>query len=296
MSFLRFDGKTVVITGAARGLGYAYAALFASRGARVVVNDLGGADLAVERLRADGAQAVADNHDISAPEGAAGLARTAFDAFGEVDILVNNAGIGRFAPFPEEKQADFDLIIKVNLAGTYHVTRAFWPHFVARGRGRVVNTSSPAGLLGNAGQATYAMSKGAINALTRSLAVEGAEHNIAVSAIAPAAFTDMAAEALVGEDEVAAHLRQEMPPGLVAPVVLYLAHETSPANGVILDAGGGRVGAFFVGSTLGIFDRDLTPETVASRWDVITDRNDYAELPDGNSMIALGLKAKSQGR
>ncbi|MFE9611794.1 SDR family NAD(P)-dependent oxidoreductase [Streptomyces sp. NPDC006012] len=292
MSKLRFDGKTVVVTGAGRGLGHAHTVMFAARGANVVVNDLAGADQAAEGISATGAQAVADGHDISTPEGAAGLARTAFDAFGSVDVLVNNAGVGRFAPFAEEKQADFDLIMKVNVAGIYHVTRAFWPHFVARGQGRVVNTTSPAGMLGNAGQAAYSMSKGAIYALTRSLAVEGAEHNISVSAIAPGAFTDMAAQSLTGHDATLARLREEMPSELVSPVVLYLAHETSPASGITLDAGGGRVGAFFTGSTLGIVDRALTPEVVAARWDEIIDRTGYEVLPDGNSLIALRRPAK----
>ncbi|MGV9914526.1 SDR family NAD(P)-dependent oxidoreductase [Streptomyces tendae] len=287
MSDLRFDGRTIVITGAGRGLGFAYAALFAARGGRVVLNDVAGADEAAERLRADGADVVADAHDISTPDGAAALARVALDAYGAVDVLVNNAGVGRFGPLAEAKDADFDLIMKVNLAGTYHVTRALWPHFTARGQGRVINTSSAAGLLGNAGQSAYAMSKGAIYAFTRSLAAEGAELGISVSAIAPGAFTTMTASSLVGEEEVAARLAATMPAELVAPVVLYLAHESSSVNGAVVDAGGGGVGAFFVGSTLGIHDPELTPETVAARWSEITDRAGYAVLPDGNSLIGL---------
>lgn len=287
MSELRFDDRTVVITGAGRGLGYAHAAMFASRGARVVINDVSGAEAAAARLRAGGAEAIADNHDISTAEGASSLAASAQDAFGGVDVLINNAGVGRFASFAEAEQADFDLIMSVNLAGTYHVTQALWPHFLHRGRGRIINTSSPAGVLGNANQAAYSMSKGAIYALTRSLAIEGGEHNITVNAIAPGAFTEMAAQSLIGQDDVAAHLRETMPPELVSPVVLYLAHENTSTTGVMLDAGGGRVGQFFVGSTLGIFDTTLTPETVAARWKEIIDRTDYAVLATGNSLITL---------
>ena len=192
---LRFDGRVAIITGAGGGLGRAYALLFAARGASVVVNDLGGgmhgegagtsaADRVVDEIIAAGGQAVANYDSVEDGER---IVQTALDAFGRVDILVNNDGILRDASFHKMTEADWEKIYRVHLYGGFKVTHAIWPYLRDQGYGRVIMTSSAAGLYGNFGQANYGSAKLGLLGLANSLAVEGEKRNVLVNTIAPLA-------------------------------------------------------------------------------------------------------------
>jgi len=184
----RFDGRVAVVTGAGRGLGRAYAHLLAARGARVVVNDLGGsiagegtdagpaADVVAE-IEAAGGDAVADTNDVSTEEGGAALVGTALDRFGRVDVLVNNAGIMRWGGPPDVAVADLEQHLAVHLVGSYATARAAWPHMAEQGHGRIVMTTST-GMLGLPANTSYAAAKGGVVGLTRSLAVAGRKQGI----------------------------------------------------------------------------------------------------------------------
>ena len=196
-----FENKVVVITGAGNGLGRSHAIEYAKRGAKVVVNDLGGgvdgsgagdaADQVVAELKAMGAEAVANKASVSDPVGAESIIQSALDAFGRIDILVNNAGILRDRSFKKMTLADWDLVLQVHLSGTAYVTRAAWPHMNEQGYGRIVLTSSSSGIYGNFGQANYGAAKMGMLGLMNVLALEGAKNNVRVNTLAPAAATRM---------------------------------------------------------------------------------------------------------
>jgi NAD(P)-dependent dehydrogenase (short-subunit alcohol dehydrogenase family) len=207
MSELRFDGKVAIVTGAGAGLGRSHALLLASRGATVVVNDTGGpvagggldtgpADAVAAKIRAVGGRAIADSHSVATADGGAALVRTALDAYGRVDVLVNNAGILRNAPFEEMSEQNLEAVLDVHLRGAFFVTQSAWRAMRDQGGGRIVNTTSSAGLLGNAGFSNYAAAKGGVYGLTRVLGIEGAKYGIKVNAIAPTAATRMLTEAM----------------------------------------------------------------------------------------------------
>jgi NAD(P)-dependent dehydrogenase (short-subunit alcohol dehydrogenase family) len=261
---LRFDGRVAVVTGAGGGLGREHALLLASRGARVVVNDL---DMVAARSTAEaihdaGATAEADGESVSTPEGGERLVAHAVDAFGRVDIVVNNAGILRDKAFHNLTPELVTPVLDVHLGAAFWVTRPAWAAMRAQGYGRVVNTTSSAGLLGNFGQANYAAAKMGLVGLTRTLAAEGARHGIKVNAVAPLARTAMT-ETLLGP------LGERLAPGLVAPVVAWLCHEECGVSGETYSVGGGRVARFFIGLTPGWYDADLTPETVRDNLEAI---------------------------
>ncbi|WP_240436867.1 SDR family NAD(P)-dependent oxidoreductase [Streptomyces sporangiiformans] len=207
MTDLRFDGRVAIVTGAGGGLGREHALLLASRGARVVVNDIGGsmagegvddapAAAVVEAIRERGGQAVADSHSVATPEGGRDVVRTALDAYDRIDIVVNNAGILRDKPFHEMTPDQLDPVIDVHLKGAFHVTVPAWSVMREQGYGRVVNTTSAAGLLGSARKSGYGAAKAGLLGFTRVLAVEGAAHGIRVNAVAPVAATRMLAGSL----------------------------------------------------------------------------------------------------
>lgn len=265
------------MTGAGRGLGRAYAELLAARGATVVVNDLGGsmtgqgadpgpAAEVVAAIEAAGGVALADSSDVSTEAGAAELVATAVDRFGRLDVLVANAGIMRWARFPEVGQTDLDDHLAVHVGGSFHAARAAWPHLVGSGHGRIVLTTST-GVLGLPGNTAYGIAKGGVLGLARSLAVAGAEAGITANCIAPAASTRMAGTG-----------GPEMPAGLVAPMVAYLAHESCTVTGEVYTAGAGRFARLFLGSTPGwvATGGEPTVEDVATHWAEINDEAGYA--------------------
>ena len=291
---LGFDGKVAIITGAGGGLGREHALLMASRGALVVVNDLGGAidgtgsdkgaaERVVDEIKAAGGDAVADTGSVATPEGGAAIVQTALDAFGRVDIVVNNAGILRDKSFHNMTPDLWGPVLDVHLNGAYHVTSAAWPHMREQAYGRVVNTASGAGIFGNFGQANYGAAKMGLVGLTRVLAVEGAAKNIKANVIAPVARTRMT-EDLLGP------LADKVGPQYVSPLVTYLAHADCEPTGRIFSVAGGRVAEVFIGEGPGYTDAALTPESVAANWDKITDRSTYDVPSQMGDEIGIYLK------
>ncbi|KAI8805235.1 hypothetical protein BJ742DRAFT_821479, partial [Cladochytrium replicatum] len=276
MSELRFDGRVVLVTGAGGGLGKAYALFFASRGASVVVNDLGGshtgagasasaADKVVEEIRAAGGTAVANYDSVEDGEK---IVETALKAFGRIDVIINNAGILRDKSFSRMTDDDWDLIMKVHVRGSYKVTKAAWEHMQKQGYGRIINTASAAGLYGNFGQVNYAAAKLALHGFTLTLAREGAKKGITCNTIAPMAASRMTETVL--PPEVLASLK----PDFVVPLVASLVHETSTETGSVFEVGAGFIAKLRRERTRGaIFktDSSFTPGAVAARWKDISD-------------------------
>jgi NAD(P)-dependent dehydrogenase (short-subunit alcohol dehydrogenase family) len=279
MADIGFDGKVAIITGAGGGLGRQHALLLASRGARVVVNDVGGsvsgegsdkgpAEAVVEEIRKGGGEAVSDANSVSSPEGGEAIVRTALESFGRVDIVVNNAGILRDKSFQNLTPDLLESVLDVHLKGAFYVTRPAWVKMREQGYGRVVNTSSNSGLLGNFGQANYAAAKMGLVGFTRVLAAEGAKYNIKVNAIAPLARTRMT-------EEVMGDVVSKLDPEAVSPVMAWLAHEDVPVTGEVYSVGGGRVARFFIGMTHGYYRQGLTVEDVRDHFDEIRDETGY---------------------
>ena len=242
----------------------------------MVVNDLGGSvvgsgsdasasERVVAEIRGAGGEAVVNADSVSSPEGATRIIQAALDAFGGLDIVVNNAGILRDSSFGKMSADEFDAVVAVHLRGSFLMCRQAWPVLRERGYGRIINTSSNSGLIGNFGQSNYGAAKMGIVGLTRVLAIEGARYGIKVNAIAPAARTRMT-EGVLGSDQ-----GRILDPSRVAPAVAWLAHEECPITGEVISAGGGRVARYFIGLTEGYFSADLDVEGVAAHWDIIRD-------------------------
>ena len=284
MRDLRFDGRTVVVTGAGRGLGRSYAHLLAARGAHVLVNDVGssvdgaGRDSApalevAEEICSAGGSAVANTADISTADGAEALVAATLAEFGRVDVVINNAGIIRWNTFPLADQAEMERHLAVHVVGTFNVSRAAWPVFLERSYGRIVNTISPAAF-GLSSLLSYGASKGGILGLSRALADHGQPYNIKVNMISPTASTRMAvmpSASQSGEERTLG----ELPPERVASVVSYLAHEECPVTGEMYVAAGGGVARMFLAQTDGYYQSDLAPEDVRANWSRINDVGVY---------------------
>ncbi|WP_228000090.1 SDR family NAD(P)-dependent oxidoreductase [Mycolicibacterium sp. P1-5] len=286
---MRFDDRVAIVTGAARGIGRSYALLLASRGARVVVADHGGGPTGdgsspepamevVREIAEAGGEAVGCGASVSDESSAAQIIDTAIEAFGRLDIVVNNAGIHDPHVFPDLTIAQFQRMLEVHYLGTLFVIRSAWPYFIRDRYGRVVNTVSEAMLGGVPELTSYGAAKGAVFGLTRNLATEGHPHGIRVNAIAPRAYTrlsaehteKMAAERSVPK-EMMAKFSASMTPDLVAPAAAFLAHESCPLNGEILQAGLGGVARIAVLCSQGISKRVLTVEDIADNLDAIMD-------------------------
>jgi NAD(P)-dependent dehydrogenase (short-subunit alcohol dehydrogenase family) len=294
---LSFDGKVAIITGAGGGLGRSHALELARRGALIVVNDLGGsvdgaggshtaAQQVVDEIKAAGGEAVPNYDSVATPEGGESIVQTALDAFGTVDIVINNAGILRDKSFHNMTADLSDPVIDVHLRGALYVTRPAWVVMREKGYGRVVNTSSGAGIFGNFGQANYGAAKMGLVGFTNVLSVEGAKYNIKANAIAPVAYTRMT-------EDILGPLADRMGPEFITPVAVYLAHESCSVSGEIYSCGGGRVARIFVGVTPGIVDKELSVESMAENLDAIRDEAGYAVPDDLNGEMGLTLKALS---
>ncbi len=274
------DGRVAIITGSGGGIGRAHALLFAKEGAKVVVNDLGGArdgagsdesaaQKVVAEIKAAGGQAVANHDTVATAEGSAHIVKAAVDAFGKVDVLVNNAGILRDKSFLKMDEAMWDAVLAVHLKGTYLCSQAFAKQIVAQGSGgRIVNTTSVSGMMGNFGQANYAAAKAGIYGLSRTMSIELQKHRITVNAIAPIAKTRMT------EDLPMFQGVDSLTPEHIAPAVLFLASDLcGDRTGHVLAVAGSRLYAFKVIETAGKFkDGDAgvwTPAEIAEHWDAI---------------------------
>ncbi|MCZ6504249.1 MAG: SDR family NAD(P)-dependent oxidoreductase [Gammaproteobacteria bacterium] len=243
-----FEGKVVAITGAGGGLGKAHALEFAKRGAKVVVNDLGGsvdgsgegdmADKVVAEIKAAGGEAIANKASVSDREGAKSIITDAVDAYGTIDILVNNAGILRDKSFKNMTLDEWDLVLSVHLNGTAYVTHAAWPIMYEKNYGRIVFTSSGSGIWGNFGQSNYGAAKMGMLGLMNVLALEGASHNIKINVLAPGAATRMTSN-LPGRDTFDPdEPPSERAPSLVTPAVIYMCSEEAPTGKVFQAASG----------------------------------------------------------
>jgi NAD(P)-dependent dehydrogenase (short-subunit alcohol dehydrogenase family) len=303
---LRFDERVAIVTGAGGGLGREHALLLASRGAAVVVNDLGSptmggqdhdegpASQVVREIIAAGGTASVNSDNVATREGAAALVAQAVDTYDRLDIVINNAGIIRNRTFLNIGEYELEPVLDVHVKGAFFVSKPAYEHMKAAGYGRIVNTSSGSGLFGSFGQSAYAAAKAAIMGLTKTLALEGARYGINVNAIAPGALTRMTGDVMGDGSATArsfgldgADLEAQMGPHQVAPAVVYMAHESCSLTGEILTAIGGRVGRVFVGVTPGIYSDNLTLETVAGSIDEIMDPSGYLIPEDVNEEISL---------
>ncbi|MFO0665055.1 MAG: SDR family NAD(P)-dependent oxidoreductase [Polyangiaceae bacterium] len=270
-SQLRFDGRVAIVTGAGNGLGRSHALLLASRGCKVVVNDLGGgatgggkssaaADSVVAEIQAAGGEAIANYDSVEDGEK---IVKMALDAWKRVDIVINNAGILRDTSFQKMSAEDWDLVQRVHLLGAFRVTQAAWNHMREAGFGRILFTASAAGIYGNFGQANYAAMKLALVGLANTLAVEGAKKNVLSNVIAPIAGSRLT-ETILPKDIIDA-----LKPELVSPLAAYLCHESCSENGGLFEVGGGYFGKLrwerSEGKTFKL-GRAIAPETVRDAW------------------------------
>ena len=275
---LDFNGRVAIVTGAGGGLGEQHALALAARGAKVLVNDLGGArdgsggsetaaQAVVAKIKAAGGEAIANGASVTDFDAVQAMVQQAMDAWGRVDILVNNAGILRDKTFAKMEIDDFRLVLEVHLMGAVHCTKAVWPIMVAQKYGRVVMTTSSSGLYGNFGQSNYGAAKMALVGLMQTLALEGAKYDIRVNCLAPTAATRMT-EGLMPDEVLRA-----LEPRAVSPAMLVMASEQAP-NRAILCAGAGTFEAAHVTLTQGVWigARDDAAEQLAQRLDAVRDR------------------------
>ncbi|MCG2841030.1 SDR family NAD(P)-dependent oxidoreductase [Sandaracinobacter sp. RS1-74] len=293
---IRFDNRVAIVTGAGGGLGRRYALDLAARGAKVVVNDLGGArdgsgssataaEAVVEEIRAAGGEAIASATSVTDADAIFAMVEEVKAKWGRIDILINNAGILRDKTFTKMTLEDFRLVLDVHLMGGAICTKAVWDLMREQAYGRILMTTSSSGLYGNFGQANYGAAKLGLVGLMKTLALEGAKYDVRVNSVAPLAATRMT------EDLMPPELLARMGPETVSPASLYLVSEEAP-TGVVLNAGAGGFEAAHVTITKGIHvgAEAMTPETVAERIAEIRDRagETVPETGAGQAQAALG--------
>ena len=279
MSRIDFTGRVAIVTGAGGGLGRNHAIELAKRGAKVVVNDLGGsktgtgssssaADHVVEEIRGLGGQAVPNYDNVATLVGGENIVRTAIDAFGKVDILINNAGILLDSTFSKMDEKNWDAVVAVHLKGTFCVTRPAFIHMMHQGYGRIIMTTSGSGLFGNFGQTNYASAKMGVVGFANVLKLEGAKYNIKTNVLAPVAGTRLT------EDVVPPELFRRMRVDFVTPAVLYMCSEQCQDSGVVINAGLGYFSRSAIMTGEGVILSDgnkiPTPEEVMENWGRIT--------------------------
>jgi NAD(P)-dependent dehydrogenase (short-subunit alcohol dehydrogenase family) len=290
---ITFKGQVAIVTGAGNGLGRLHALALAARGARVVVNDLGGArdgsgasigaaEAVVQEIVRAGGEAIASGASVTDFDAVQAMVAQAMDAWGRVDVLVNNAGILRDRSFAKMELADFRLVLDVHLMGAVHCTKAVWPIMTAQKYGRIVMTTSSTGLYGNFGQTNYGAAKMALVGLMQTLALEGARHDIRVNCLAPTAATRMT------QDLLPQALLDAFEPEAVVPAMLVLASKEAP-NRTILCAGAGGFEAAHVTLTAGqwIGLGDDAPERLAAALSAVTDREGELVPDSGAAQVQL---------
>jgi NAD(P)-dependent dehydrogenase (short-subunit alcohol dehydrogenase family) len=300
MSAIRFDGKVAIVTGAGGGLGRAHALDLARRGAKVVVNDLGGsvdgsggnteaALKVVAEIQALGGEAIANGASVTDDAGVAGLVKQTMDQWGRIDILIANAGILIDKSFPKMQISDFEAVMNVHLMGTVKPTKAVWDIMKAQNYGRIVVTTSSTGLYGNFGQANYGAAKLSLVGFMNTMKIEGAKNNIKVNAISPVAATRMT------ENLMPAEMLALLKPEYVTPGVMYLVSEDAP-SGAILTAGAGVFSLARIYETDGICLKEggITAEEVAANWAKISDPTGQEHYEQGGGQTAKFMR-KLQG-
>jgi NAD(P)-dependent dehydrogenase (short-subunit alcohol dehydrogenase family) len=294
---IRFDNRVAIVTGAGGGLGRAYALALAARGAKVVVNDLGGArdgsgsslsaaQLVVDEITAAGGEAMANGASVSDEAAVEKMVAFVKERWGRIDILINNAGILRDKTFAKMTLDDFRQVVDVHLMGSVTCTKAVWEVMREQAYGRILMTTSSTGLYGNFGQANYGAAKLALVGFMKTLSIEGAKYNVKTNTIAPVAATRMT------EDIMPAAMLGKMGPETVTPAALYLVSEDAPTN-VVMNAGGGGFERAYVTLTRGIHvtPEDMTPETVAARFEEISDRTGEIVPENGAAQGGMALGA-----
>jgi NAD(P)-dependent dehydrogenase (short-subunit alcohol dehydrogenase family) len=288
---ISFKDRVVIVTGAGAGLGRCHALEFARRGAKVVVNDLGGsvdgaggsseaALKVVEEIKALGADAIANGASVSDRAGAESIVNDAINKWGRVDVVVNNAGILRDKSFAKMELNDFELVLKVHLLGSAYVTKAAWPHFIKQSYGRVVMTTSSSGLYGNFGQSNYGAAKLGLVGLMNTLKIEGAKANIRINTIAPVAATRMTENLGIPEE-----VFKQLKPELISPAVVYLASEDAP-SGTIIEAGAGYFAKAQIVESKGVkIGQTASVEDFAAAFEKITDMTDAKPHSNGSEII-----------
>jgi (3R)-3-hydroxyacyl-CoA dehydrogenase / 3a,7a,12a-trihydroxy-5b-cholest-24-enoyl-CoA hydratase / enoyl-CoA hydratase 2 len=299
MTDVRFDGRVVVITGAGNGLGRTYALEMGKRGARVVVNDLGGsafgdgadkaaADVVVDEIKAAGGEAVA-NYD-SVTDGDK-IVQTAMDSFGKIDVVINNAGILRDKTFHKMEEQDWDLIYDVHVRGAFKVSHAAWPYMRDQNYGRMIFTASAAGIYGNFGQTNYAMAKLGLHGMSQTLALEGRSKNIMVNTIAPIAGSRLT------ETVMPQALVDALKPEFIMPLVVKLCDENSQETGGLYEVGAGWIGKVRWERSKGhsfSVSEGFTAEDVNDVWDEIVDFTDAdhpSNIAEANKPLIKNLKS-----
>jgi NAD(P)-dependent dehydrogenase (short-subunit alcohol dehydrogenase family) len=300
---LRFDEQVVIVTGAGNGLGKSHALEFARRGARVVVNDLGGtrdgsggsseaAQAVVDEIESEGGRAMANGANVASESEVGTMVAQALDQWGRVDVLVNNAGILRDKTFAKMPLDDFRLVLDVHLRGSLNCTKAVWEHMRERQYGRIVMTSSSSGIYGNFGQTNYGAAKMGLVGFMNSLALEGQKYGIRVNALAPIAATRMT------EDLMPPNVLGLLQPEAVTPAVIFMGSEDAPTRQIIA-AGAGVFARVVIQETPGVFlpESSRDAEHVAASWDKISDTTGQTELQAGGeqTMKFLALAAQELG-
>ncbi len=292
---IRFDNRVAIVTGAGGGLGRAYALELAKRGAKVVVNDLGGArdgsgssigaaQTVVDEIVAGGGEALANGASVTDAAAVEKMVALVKERWGRIDILINNAGILRDKTFVKMSLEDFRLVVDVHLMGSVNCTKAVWETMREQAFGRILMTTSSTGLYGNFGQANYGAAKLGLVGLMKSLSLEGAKYNVRINTIAPVAATRMT------EDLMPPEMLARMGPETVMPAALFLVSDDAPSNAIV-NAGAGGFERSYVTLTRGIHVAadDMTPETVAARWEEISDRTGEIVPDNGSAQGAMAL-------
>jgi len=297
MSKIDFTGRVAIVTGAGAGLGRNCAMELAKRGAKVVVNDLGGArdgtgggaaaaDLVVTEIKEAGGEAVANYDSVAEAEGGENIVKTAIDAYGKVDIVVNNAGILRDKTFLKMEPENWDAVIAVHLRGAYCVTRPAFDNMKANGYGRIIVTSSSSGVFGNFGQTNYGAAKMGLAGLANVLKLEGAKYNIKVNVLLPGAGTRMTEDVMPPEAFERAKVEY------VTPATLYLCSEQCEDTGVYINAGGGHFSRSNIVSGLGVRFEDMpTPEDIEENWAAISSLDNAKYFPSTAEWSMENMKA-----